>query len=152
MESAKDSPSSPIWPPNCKAKQSSTRKATSKHSSVPASEPERSKARRSAAAPHTIQQPERSNTMQAIQSKFLPATDHKGSRIKATCERGSITIPYPHELSGEFVHRLAVTKLVWKFLEEDYAKNRTAPESNPWSRDFSSGTLPDGTVAHVFLH
>jgi hypothetical protein len=117
-----------------------------------ASEPERSKARRSAAAPHTILQPERSNIMQAIQTKYLSATDSKGSRIKATCERGSITIPYPYELSGEFVHRLAVTKLVWKFLEEDYAKNRTAPESNPWSRDFSSGTLPDGTVAHVFLH
>jgi hypothetical protein len=90
--------------------------------------------------------------MQAIHSKYIPATNHKGSRIKATCERGSITIPYPHELSGDSVHRLAVMKLVWKFLEEDHAKNGTTPEANPWSRDYSSGTLPDGTMAHVFLH
>lgn len=32
---------------------------------------------------------------QAIQTKYLPATSFKGSRIKAWCERGSITIDYP---------------------------------------------------------
>jgi len=89
--------------------------------------------------------------MQAIQSKYLPATDHKGSRIKASCERGSITIPYPHELSGDSCHRLAVRKLLWSFLEEDYKKNQTPPEQNPWAREFASGTLPDGTMAHVLL-
>lgn len=32
--------------------------------------------------------------MQAIQTKYLPATNYRGSRIKATCERGSLTIGY----------------------------------------------------------
>ena len=89
--------------------------------------------------------------MQAIHSKYLPATYSKGSRIKATCERGSLTIPYPYELEVDSAHRLAVRKLLWSFLEEDHKKNQTPPEQNPWAREFASGTLPDGTFAHVLL-
>lgn len=89
--------------------------------------------------------------MQAIHTKYILATNHKGSRIKATCERGSITIPYPHELSGDSVHRLAVMKLVWKFLEEDHANNGTTPEANVWASPFVTGCLPDGTYAHIFV-
>ena len=55
--------------------------------------------------------------MQAIVTKYLPATNTKGSRIKATCDAGSVTIPYPHELSGSDCHRSAalclITKLDW---------------------------------------
>jgi len=88
--------------------------------------------------------------MQAIQSKYLPATNSRGSRIKATCERGSITIPYPHDLSGDECHRFAVTALVWKFIEEDKVKYATPPASNSWGRPFVTGCLPDGSFAHVF--
>ncbi len=49
--------------------------------------------------------------MQAITTKYLPATDTKGSRIKATCDAGSIIIPYPHELSGCDVHAAAAMAL-----------------------------------------
>jgi hypothetical protein len=52
--------------------------------------------------------------MQAIITKYLGATDTKGSRIKATCDAGSISIPYPHELSGEEVHVKAAMALVRK--------------------------------------
>lgn len=52
--------------------------------------------------------------MQAITTKFLGATDSKGSRVKATTEAGSITIPYPHELSGQDVHAAAAMALVRK--------------------------------------
>lgn len=46
--------------------------------------------------------------MKAIVTKYLPATDRKESRIKATAEGvKSITIPYPHELSDEDAHRKA---------------------------------------------
>ena len=38
-------------------------------------------------------------TGQAIQTAFLPATENKGERIKASCERGQITVGYPQELS-----------------------------------------------------
>lgn len=90
--------------------------------------------------------------MQAIHSKYLPATNSRGSRIKATCERGSITIPYPHDLSGDEVHREAVRQLLERFIREDSeGDNPCPPERNPWKREFVSGSLPDGTVAHVLL-
>ena len=39
--------------------------------------------------------------MTAILTKYLGPTDHKGARIKAWSVGGrSVTIPYPHELSG----------------------------------------------------
>lgn len=53
--------------------------------------------------------------MQAIITKFVNPTDHKGARIKATCDAGSITIPYPHELGeGSKAHALAAMALVRK--------------------------------------
>jgi hypothetical protein len=52
--------------------------------------------------------------MQAITTKYLVATNTRGSRIKATCAAGSITIGYPHELSGMAVHAKAAKALVEK--------------------------------------
>lgn len=52
--------------------------------------------------------------MQAIETKYLSATNSRGSRIKASCAAGSVTIPYPHELSGQAVYRLAAETLVKK--------------------------------------
>jgi hypothetical protein len=89
--------------------------------------------------------------MQAIHSKYLPATNTRGSRIKATCERGSITIPYPYELSGDECHREAVRKLVAKFIAEDQDDGICKdPSQNIWARQFVTGCLPDGSFAHVF--
>ena len=56
--------------------------------------------------------------MQAIETKYLPATNTRGSRIKATSASGiSVTVPYPHELSGMACHweaaRALVAKLGW---------------------------------------
>lgn len=88
--------------------------------------------------------------MQSIQTKYLPATDSNGSRIKAKCARGSIVIPFPHELTGDAIHRAAVLALVLRFLDEDAAKG-TPRETNFWNRAFVSGSLADGSMAHVFL-
>jgi hypothetical protein len=56
--------------------------------------------------------------MQAIVTKYAGPTNTRGSRIIAKCEAGSVTIPYPHELSGEDVHRKAAealcAKLKWE--------------------------------------
>lgn len=53
--------------------------------------------------------------MKAIQTKYMGPTNVRGARIKATDNDGnSVTIPYPHELSGEDVHRAAADKLVRK--------------------------------------
>ena len=49
--------------------------------------------------------------MQAIVTRYLGPTNYRGSRIKATADAGSITISYPHELSGEDVHRAAAEAL-----------------------------------------
>jgi len=90
--------------------------------------------------------------MQAITTKYLPATNNNGARIKATCDRGSITIPYPHELSGDAARIAAVSKLVHKFAAEDLAKYGTPKDGNPWLRPFASGGLPGlGGMAHVFI-
>ena len=89
--------------------------------------------------------------MQSIQTKFLSATDSKGSRIKAKCARGSIVIPYPHELTGDETHRAAVLALVTRFLDEDSSRDITR-ETNFWNRAFVSGSLPDGSMAHVFVN
>jgi hypothetical protein len=90
--------------------------------------------------------------MQAIQTKYLPATNARGSRIKATCERDSITIPYPHDLSGDECHREAVRQLVARFIKEDEEDGICKDSSqNVWARQFVTGSLPDGSMAHVFL-
>ena len=87
--------------------------------------------------------------MQAIQTKYLPATNLKGSRIKAWCERGSITIDYPHELSGAEVHRAAVHALIARFVKEDAIRYGT--QRNPWDTPFVTGGLPGGDYCHVFV-
>lgn len=87
--------------------------------------------------------------MQAIHTKYITQTGKLGSRIKATCDRGSITISYPHDLHGDEVHREAVRQLVARFIAEDSI--RYPASNNPWARPFVTGGLPDGTYAHVFV-
>jgi len=53
--------------------------------------------------------------MKAISTHYLGATDRRGSRIVASDLDGNrVTIPYPHELSGEAVHRKAAQALCVK--------------------------------------
>lgn len=53
--------------------------------------------------------------MQSILTKFLNPTDFKGARIKATCDAGSVVIPFPHEYGeGSKAHALAAMMLVRK--------------------------------------
>lgn len=91
------------------------------------------------------------NNMQAIVTKYLPATNTKGSRIKAQCARGSLTVSYPHELSGEACHIYAAKQLIAKFVAEDAKKYGTDTETRVgWNFPFVSGCLPSGNYAHVF--
>lgn len=53
--------------------------------------------------------------MQAIQTKYLPPTNSRPSRIKAWCDAGSLTISYPHEAGpGEPAALVAAKALVKK--------------------------------------
>lgn len=78
--------------------------------------------------------------MQAIQTKYLPATNTRGPRIKATCAAGSITIGYPHELSGQAAYRLAA---------EELAHKRGWTLANGYG-PLLGGCLPDGSYCFVF--
>jgi hypothetical protein len=74
-------------------------------------------------------------TFQAIRTKYHGPTNFKGSRITAACEAGKVTIPYPHELSGEACHRKAAETLCDKL---------------GWNKSMVSGGFGDGTYAFVF--
>lgn len=54
--------------------------------------------------------------MQAIETKYFGPGNVRGSRIKASCEADTITIPYPHEASGgvEGAHLVAARALCAK--------------------------------------
>lgn len=88
--------------------------------------------------------------MQAIVTKYLPATNTKPSRIKAQCERGSITISFDCELGVDDTHKCAAKALVGKFVTEDAKQYGTKPAANPWNKPFVTGCLPSGNYAHVF--
>jgi hypothetical protein len=79
--------------------------------------------------------------MQAIQTKYMGPTNTKGSRIKATCAAGSVTIGYPYELSGMDCHAKAayalLAKMHWDYklvggqlANHDYAFVMVDPLSN----------------------
>ena len=69
--------------------------------------------------------------MIAIVTKYLGATETKGSRIKATANGNSITIGYPHELSGAAIFAKAAIALC---------------EKMGWTGNLVSGGTNDGYV------
>lgn len=77
--------------------------------------------------------------MQAIQTKYLGPTNTKGSRIKATCAAGSVTISYPYDLSGMDCHAAAAKALVDKMGWNDAHYG-----------GLLGGQLADGTYVFVF--
>mgnify|MGYP007005619350 CR=1 FL=1 len=51
---------------------------------------------------------------QAIQTKYLPATNTRGSRVKASCEAGSVTVPWDYSGGNQSNHTRAAQALVEK--------------------------------------
>ena len=51
---------------------------------------------------------------QAIETKYLRATDVRGAGIKATAWGGSVTIGYDHALNTEGAHKAAADALIAK--------------------------------------
>ncbi len=86
--------------------------------------------------------------MQAISTKYLSPTNYKGARVKAECERGSITLSWPDELSGDAVHIWAKGELIKKFVAED--AKRYGSKENPWVRPTVCGQIKSGEYVHVF--
>jgi len=65
---------------------------------------------------------------QAIVTKYLPPTNLKGSRIKATAAAGSLTLPWDHALNSEENHARAAEALANRF---------------KWRSQWFMGGLPD---------
>lgn len=95
----------------------------------------------------------RRNYMQAIITKYLGPTNYKGSRIKASCERGSIVVSYDDSLNQEQAHIAAVKALIRKFNKEDIARHGAGAvkDGRSWNSQFVSGGMPDGGYCHVFM-
>lgn len=87
--------------------------------------------------------------MQAIETRYLPPTNTKPSRIKASCERGSITVSWHHGLDAELNHVGAAFALRCKFIAEDKAKYGEHTRS-AWNHPIVSGALKK-SYAHVFF-
>ena len=51
---------------------------------------------------------------QAIETRFLGPTDHRGSRIVAKCQAGKFTVGYDYALSSERNHEKAAMALASK--------------------------------------
>lgn len=84
--------------------------------------------------------------MQAITVKYIGPTNTRGSRLKAICERGSITISYPYDASGDEKYWRAASTLIEKFIGEDTKKYGTPPEENPWRGPWACGASSKETV------
>lgn len=63
--------------------------------------------------------PDTSDVRQAIATRYLPPTNTRPSRIRATCDRGSVTVSFPLELDGPACHAEAMRVLLDKFAAED---------------------------------
>ena len=77
--------------------------------------------------------------MQAIITKYLGPTDHRGSRVKATCQAGSLTLEWDDTLDLDANHRVAAIALAEKL-----------GWTGAFYGDLISGGMPDGNDCHVF--
>jgi len=78
--------------------------------------------------------------MQAIVTKYIGPTNYRGSRVKASCQAGTITLPWSYELGVNENHDKAAMALAFKlgWDEARYGK-------------LVGGGMPDGTGnAYVF--
>lgn len=89
---------------------------------------------------------------QAITTRYMCPTNTKGSRYKASCEAGTITIPADDSLDRDGNHLAACAALKAKISKANAAKYGTEPKHDVWSRKTIAGSIDGGrTVAHVFV-
>ncbi len=76
----------------------------------------------------------RTTGRQAIATKFLPCTNHRPSRVKATAEAGSVTLSWDHGLNANENHELAC---------------RTLANNWGWGGNWAGGAVASG--GYVFV-
>jgi len=70
----------------------------------------------------------------AITTKFIPPTNHRPSRVKATAEAGSITVSWDYALNVTDNHKAAAVALADRY---------------GWPTDMIGGGMPGGGYAFV---
>jgi hypothetical protein len=90
------------------------------------------------------------NIRQSIETKYLCPTSTKGSRIKAECARGSITLHWDDALNTDENHIAAADALIARFLQEDATRYGQDAKKNPWGAPRSVGQIASGNYVHVF--
>lgn len=89
--------------------------------------------------------------MQAIKTKYHGPGNVRGSRVKASCERGSLLVEWEHGLNPDQNHRRAAKLLLDKFAAEDVkAYPGTTLESHHWG-EFITGEIENGICVHVLV-
>lgn len=82
--------------------------------------------------------------MVIIKTKVLSATNHNGTRIKATANGWTATIPYPHNESYELAHYEAVKALIEKHnLEWDIENMGYGSDNEGYYFTFSSSVIKE---------
>lgn len=76
--------------------------------------------------------------MQAIQTKYLGPTNHRGARLKASCQARTIVVGWDYALGITDNHEHAAMELAQRL-------GWTANTDSRWV----SGALKDGSYAHV---
>jgi len=71
--------------------------------------------------------------MQAIVTKYIGPTNHRGSRVKASAQAGTVTLGWDHALNPDNNHRAAALALMARF---GWQEHSTLSEG---------GSLPNGT-------
>lgn len=77
---------------------------------------------------------------QTITTRYISPTNFRGTRIKASCAAGSLTVGYNYALSGEENHRAAADALISKL---DWTGRHYG--------DFAGGVLKGGDYAWVHV-
>jgi hypothetical protein len=72
--------------------------------------------------------------MQAIITKYIGPSNVKGSRVKASCQAGSVTLHWDDALNVFGNNAAAANAIVKKF---------------GWQGDWTGGYLPDGSMVWV---
>lgn len=86
--------------------------------------------------------------MQAITTKVIPCTNTRPTRIKAECERGSLTLSATE--TDTAAHRAFARTLCERFAIADSKEYGSPFASNPWLRPFVTGQTKRGDYVHVF--
>lgn len=76
--------------------------------------------------------------MKAIRTRYLPPTDNKGSRYKATANGvDSVTIPFDYTLEYQQIAEKAA---------------RVLCDRNGWNYEFVTGQLDNGDYCHILTN